>query len=82
MSGKQKLHELAEQLQSAKGFGDRKRRVGDESTSMRTSVKNAIHRLLEILQERHPSLKHHLDTSIRTGASLCYDPHPDIDWDL
>jgi hypothetical protein len=82
----QRLHEqiaiLAGELQSARGFGGRDRKTGDKAASVRTSVKNAIDRTLAILKDRHPALHQHLDTSVTTGATLRYDPVPDVEWEL
>jgi hypothetical protein len=77
-----RLNALAEQLKAAQGFGGRRRKVGDESASVRTSVKNAISGAIEQIQKKHADLARHLDTFISTGHTLCYSPHPDVDWDL
>jgi hypothetical protein len=73
---------LVGELESAHGLGGRARKTKDPSASTRTSVKNAIDRALALLKDKHPALYRHLDTSVTTGATLRYDPVPDVEWDL
>lgn len=75
------LDALAELARGERGLGGRPRRLGDESTTVRTGVKNAIDLVIKKLRRPHPALARHLEISIHTGASLCYDPSPDVDWE-
>lgn len=78
-----KLSVLAEQIGSARGLGGRTRKVKDEASNARTAVKNAITRAIERqIRKPHPDLARHFDVSIRTGQSLCYEPVPDVEWEL
>lgn len=76
------INALTEYVGAARGLRGRVRRVGDKSTSVRTSVKNAIDLVVRKLLAEHPDLARHLEDSIRTGESVCYDPRPDVHWEL
>ena len=67
--------------ENERALGKRVRRIGTESTSVRTSVKNAIDLVVEKVRDHHPDLARHLELAIQTGAVLCYDPSPDVDWE-
>ncbi|AMV25155.1 hypothetical protein VT84_12220 [Gemmata sp. SH-PL17] len=76
----EQLHVVTAHVQEAHGFGGRVRRLGDESTSVRTSVKNAIDGIIEKLQALLPELARHFELFVRTGTNVCYAPDPDVDW--
>jgi hypothetical protein len=76
------LHALAELARKEKGLKGRARRLGDESTSVRTSIKNAIDLVIEKICPEHPDLARHFEVFIQTGARLCYDPNPDVQWEV
>ncbi|MBP3954765.1 hypothetical protein J8F10_05640 [Gemmata sp. G18] len=76
----EQLHVVTVRVQAARGLGGRVRRVGDESTSVRTSIKNAIDAVIEKLQTLLPELARHFELFVRTGANVCYAPDPDVDW--
>ncbi|VTU02478.1 Uncharacterized protein OS=Isosphaera pallida (strain ATCC 43644 / DSM 9630 / IS1B) GN=Isop_2458 PE=4 SV=1 [Gemmataceae bacterium] len=79
---REEMAALAGELRAAHGFGGRDRKRGDKSASVRTAVKNALDRTLKILKDKHGPLFRHLDAALRTGAEVCYDPNPDVDWEV
>lgn len=79
----EKLAFLARELDSATGLGGRTRKVSDEASKVRTSVKNAITCAIDKqIKPKHKALAGHLDQSLRTGTTLSYEPEPDVEWDL
>jgi hypothetical protein len=46
----------------------------------RTSVKNAISRASEEINELNPTLARHLSVSIKTGYQCCYKPEKKMFW--
>ncbi|AMV25246.1 hypothetical protein VT84_12675 [Gemmata sp. SH-PL17] len=77
----EQLHMVTARVQEARGFGGRVRRAGDESTSVRTSIKNAINGIIGKLRKPLPELARHFRGFVQTGSVLCYAPDPDVDWE-
>jgi hypothetical protein len=75
------FHALTELARGERGLKGRVRRLGAETTSLRTSIKNAIDLVVEKIRGRHPELARHLEGAIQTGAVLRYDPSPDVEWE-
>jgi hypothetical protein len=79
----EKLGIIARALESATGLGGRTRKVKDEPSNVRTSVKNAINRAINNqIEPKHEALARHLDRSLRTGGTLSYTPDPNVDWEF
>ncbi|AWM36956.1 hypothetical protein GobsT_51640 [Gemmata obscuriglobus] len=76
------FHAIVGRAHAHRGPGRRGRRLGDESTSLRTSVKNAIDHVIGALERPLPELARHLHASIETGAELRYAPVPDVEWEV
>ncbi len=76
----EEMYALSEHLARGTGLGQRRRKVGDDMDRNRRAVSMAITRVLEDLEEKHPSLGRHLDSSVRSGRTFVYDPKPLVEW--
>jgi hypothetical protein len=73
---------LVEQLVGAYGLGGRARRSGASGERARTAVRSRIRDALDRIAALNPELGRHLRRSVRTGTFCCYDPDPEVVWDL
>lgn len=71
---------LIGELKRATGLGGRQRRSGSPAEKARLNVTRTIRHAITDLSTRAPELAAHLDESIVTGVSCCYDPRADIAW--
>jgi len=75
---------LREHLAKIRGLNGRTRTFAGSVESARTSVTNAISRLLKspAIQTALPDAYHHLDKAIDRGTFLCYAPETPVEWEL
>jgi tetratricopeptide (TPR) repeat protein len=71
---------LIEELKRATGLGGRPRRSGSPAEKARVNVTRTIRHAIGDLSTRAPDLAAHLEESIVTGVSCCYEPRVDIVW--
>jgi predicted ATPase len=71
---------LIAELKRATGLGGRPRRSGSPTEKARLNVTRTIRHAINELASRAPDLAAHLDQSIVTGVSCCYEPAVDIAW--
>jgi predicted ATPase len=71
---------LIAELKRATGLGGRPRRSGSPAEKARLNVTRTIRHAINDLATRAPELAAHLDESIVTGVSCCYEPRADIAW--
>jgi predicted ATPase len=71
---------LIAELKRATGLGGRPRRSGSPAEKARLNVTRTIRHAITDLAARAPELATHLDESIVTGVSCCYEPTVDIAW--
>jgi hypothetical protein len=71
---------LIEELKRATGLGGRPRRSGSPAEKARVNVTRTIRHAIGELAFRAPDLAAHLEESIATGVSCCYEPRVDIVW--
>jgi hypothetical protein len=71
---------LVAELKRATGLGGRPRRSGSPAEKARVNVTRTIRHAIADLAARAPQLATHLDESITTGVSCCYEPRVDIVW--
>ena len=71
---------LIAELKRATGLGGRPRRSGSPAEKARLNVTRTIRHAITNLATRAPELAAHLDESIVTGVSCCYEPQADIAW--
>jgi hypothetical protein len=71
---------LIAELRRATGLGGRPRRSGSPAEKARLNVTRTIRHAIADLAARAPELAAHLDESIVTGVSCCYEPQADIAW--
>ena len=71
---------LIAELKRATGLGGRPRRSGSPTERARLNVTRTIRHAITELASRTPELAAHLDQSIMTGVSCCYEPAVDIAW--
>jgi tetratricopeptide (TPR) repeat protein len=71
---------LIEELKRATGLGGRPRRSGSPAEKARVNVTRTIRHAIGELASRAPDLAAHLEESIVTGVSCCYEPRVDIVW--
>jgi non-specific serine/threonine protein kinase len=65
---------LTDQLASAVGLGGRDRRAASEVERARVNVTKAIRAAISRMAPYDPTLAHHLERSVRTGAFCSYSP--------
>jgi non-specific serine/threonine protein kinase len=75
---------LTAELAAALGLGGRDRRVASSTERARLMVTKAIKAALDKIHANHPTLGHHLATSITTGTYCTYshDPATPLSWRL
>jgi len=71
---------LIAELKRATGLGGRPRRSGSPAEKARVNVTRTIRHAIGELASRAPDLATHLEESIVTGISCCYEPRVDIIW--
>ena len=71
---------LLGELARATGLGGRSRRIGSSAEKARLNVTRTIRHAMKQLAEVAPELGAHLDESIATGASCCYEPSGEVVW--
>ena len=71
---------LIAELKRATGLGGRPRRSGSPSEKARLNVTRTICHAITDLSTQVPELAAHLDESIVTGVSCCYEPRTNIAW--
>jgi hypothetical protein len=70
------LDALARELAGAIGLGGRNRPAGSAAERARINVTRALRTTIGRIEQTFPALGHHLDTSVRTGAFVSYQPGP------
>lgn len=73
---REEIDALARELARAIGLGGRDRRAASHTERSRVNVSRAIRSAIDRIADKAPSLGHHLDTSVRTGAYCTYVPDP------
>jgi predicted ATPase len=71
---------LIAELKRATGLGGRPRRSGSPAEKARLNVTRTIRHAIAELSTKAPELAAHLDDSIVTGVSCCYEPRANIVW--
>jgi predicted ATPase len=71
---------LIAELKRATGLGGRPRRSGSPAEKARLNVTRTIRHAITDLSTKIPQLAEHLDESIVTGVSCCYQPRTNIVW--
>jgi predicted ATPase len=71
---------LIAELKRATGLGGRPRRSGSPAEKARLNVTRTIRHAITDLSTTVPELAAHLDASIVTGVSCCYEPRTNITW--
>ena len=71
---------LIAELKRATGLGGRPRRSGSPAEKARLNVTRTIRHAITDLSTTVPELAAHLDESIVTGVSCCYEPRINIAW--
>jgi predicted ATPase len=71
---------LIAELKRATGLGGRPRRSGSPAEKARLNVTRTIRHAITDLSTKLPELADHLDESIVTGVSCCYQPRINIVW--
>jgi hypothetical protein len=71
---------LIAELKRATGLGGRPRRSGSPAEKARLNVTRTIRHAISELSAKVPELAAHLDDSIVTGVSCCYEPRANIAW--
>jgi predicted ATPase len=71
---------LIAELKRATGLGGRPRRSGSPAEKARLNVTRTIRHAITELSTKVPELAAHLDESIVTGVSCCYEPRTNIAW--
>ena len=71
---------LIAELKRATGLGGRPRRSGSPAEKARLNVTRTIRHAINELASRAPDLAAHLEQSVVTGVSCCYEPAVDIAW--
>jgi len=71
---------LIAELKRATGLGGRPRRSGSPVEKARLNVTRTIRHAIADLSTKVPELAAHLDESIVTGVSCCYEPRTNIAW--
>jgi predicted ATPase len=71
---------LIAELKRATGLGGRPRRSGSPAEKARLNVTRTIRHAIAELSTKVPELAAHLDESIATGVSCCYQPRTATTW--
>ena len=67
---------LTAELTAAVGLGGRDRRTASGTERARLMVTKALKAALQKIHDNHPTLRHHLATSVTTGTFCTYTPDP------
>lgn len=73
---------LIAELKRANGLGGRPRRSGSPAEKARLNVTRTIRHAISELSTRAPVLAAHLDQSVVTGVSCCYEPRTPVSWHI
>ena len=71
---------LLKELARATGLGGKPRRTGSPTERARLNVTRTIRHAITYLSTALPELAAHLDESLATGVSCCYEPRTNIAW--
>jgi predicted ATPase len=71
---------LLKELARATGLGGKPRRTGSPTERARLNVTRTIRHAISYLSTALPELAAHLDESVATGVSCCYEPRSNIAW--
>ncbi|HEX7671251.1 MAG TPA: NB-ARC domain-containing protein [Polyangiaceae bacterium] len=71
---------LLKELARATGLGGKPRRTGSPTERARLNVTRTIRHAITYLSTAIPELAAHLDESLATGVSCCYQPRTNIAW--
>jgi hypothetical protein len=71
---------LLQELARATGLGGKPRRAGSPTEKARLNVTRTIRHAITHLSTALPELAAHLDASLATGVSCCYEPPTNIAW--
>ncbi|HTQ02533.1 MAG TPA: NB-ARC domain-containing protein [Polyangiaceae bacterium] len=71
---------LLKELARATGLGGKPRRTGSPSEKARLNVTRTIRHAITQLSAALPELAAHLDESLATGVSCCYEPRANVAW--
>jgi len=71
---------LLKELARATGLGGKPRRSGSSAEKARLNVTRTIRHAITHLSTALPELAAHLDESLATGVSCCYEPRTNIAW--
>ena len=71
---------LLKELARATGLGGKPRRLGSPTERARLNVTRTIRYAIAHLATTLPELAAHLDESLATGASCCYEPRANVVW--
>ena len=71
---------LLKELARATGLGGKPRRTGSPTEKARLNVTRTIRHAITQLSPLLPELAAHLDESVATGVSCCYEPRTNIAW--
>jgi hypothetical protein len=67
---------LVDELESATGLGGRSRTFNDPVERARTSVRKAIKRAIDVIDDANPAIAEILRSTVGTGTSCVYTPDP------
>ena len=73
---------VIEELSAAAGLGGRTRLLGPGVERARKAVSGRIRDAMRHIAEVHPELGEHLQESVSTGTTCCYDPAQPVAWQL
>jgi hypothetical protein len=71
---------LLKELARATGLGGKPRRTGSPTEKARLNVTRTIRHAISQISTVLPELSAHLDESLATGISCCYEPRTNIAW--
>jgi predicted ATPase len=71
---------LLKELARATGLGGTPRRTGSPTEKARLNVTRTIRHAITQLSTALPELAAHLDESLSTGVSCCYEPRANVSW--
>jgi predicted ATPase len=71
---------LVTELARATGLGGKPRRASSPTEKARLNVTRTIRHAITFLSTALPDLAAHLDESIATGVSCCYEPRTNVAW--
>jgi hypothetical protein len=71
---------LLAEIKRATGLGGKPRRAGSPAEKARLNVTRTIRHAISYLSTMAPELAAHLDESLVTGVSCCYEPRTNVAW--